>query len=162
GTKGGGNGHPGAHRHEAPRPPRADTADLANAAGAAVRLRRLWSAGAVVVTLAERGGVLSDGVHPPLLVPTPFPARGDSCGAGDLGAAVVEAVRTAGGSPYVLDLKPPADPDVPYLPVDLSDTRAAERATAELAEQAQQRDGGLRGVVTAAGMDIPGPITGLT
>ena len=49
-------------------------------------------------------------------------------GASGLGAAVVDAVRTAGGHPYVLDLKPPADPDLPYLPVDLSDTRAAERA----------------------------------
>ena len=79
-------------------------------------------------------------------------------GASGLGAAVVAAVRAAGGSPYVLDLKPPAD-EVPYVAVDLSDTRAAERATRELAEQASERDGGLRGVVTAAGMDVPGRIT---
>jgi NAD(P)-dependent dehydrogenase (short-subunit alcohol dehydrogenase family) len=69
------------------------------------------------------------------------------------GAAVVSAVRAAGGTPFVLDLKPPAD-DVPYVAVDLSDTRAAEAATRELAERA----GSLTGVVTAAGMDIPGRI----
>jgi NAD(P)-dependent dehydrogenase (short-subunit alcohol dehydrogenase family) len=78
-------------------------------------------------------------------------------GASGLGAAVVTAVRDAGGTPYVLDLKPPAV-DVPYVAVDLSDARAAERATRELAEQA----GVLNGVVTAAGMDIPAPITDIS
>jgi NAD(P)-dependent dehydrogenase (short-subunit alcohol dehydrogenase family) len=77
-------------------------------------------------------------------------------GASGLGAAVVAAVREAGGTPYVLDLKPPRA-DVPYVAVDLADTRAAERATRELAEQA----GTVNGVVTAAGMDIPAPITGI-
>jgi NAD(P)-dependent dehydrogenase (short-subunit alcohol dehydrogenase family) len=57
----------------------------------------------------------------------------------------------------VLDLKPPAA-DVPYAAVDLADTRAAERATRELVEQA----GTLKGVVTAAGMDIPAPLDGIT
>jgi sugar/nucleoside kinase (ribokinase family) len=81
-------------------------ADLAQAAGRAVRLRRYWAASAVVVTLDDRGAVLSDGVHPPLLVPTPFSARGDSCGAGDRfasaalaslseGSPILEAVTTA-------------------------------------------------------------------
>lgn len=89
-----------------------------------------------------------------------------SGGASGLGAAVVDAVRRAGGRPFVLDLKPPgaatsgpasAGPgtDVPYVAVDLADTRAAERATRQLAEQAAQ-DGGLNGVVTAAGIDTPG------
>ncbi len=78
-------------------------------------------------------------------------------GASGLGAAVVAAVRDAGGFPYVLDLKPPAA-DVPYVTVDLADTRAAERATRELAEQ----NGGVHSVVTAAGMDIPAPITGIS
>jgi NAD(P)-dependent dehydrogenase (short-subunit alcohol dehydrogenase family) len=82
-------------------------------------------------------------------------------GASGLGAEVVSAVREAGGTPYVLDLKPPAV-DVPYVAVDLGDTRAAERATRELAEQAVARHGSLRGVVTAAGMDIPAPITGIS
>jgi bifunctional ADP-heptose synthase (sugar kinase/adenylyltransferase) len=84
----------------------ASMADLAHAAGMAVRLRRYWAASAVVVTLDDRGAVLSDGVHPPLLVPTPFSARGDSCGAGDRfasaalaslseGSPILEAVTTA-------------------------------------------------------------------
>jgi NAD(P)-dependent dehydrogenase (short-subunit alcohol dehydrogenase family) len=81
-------------------------------------------------------------------------------GASGLGAAVVTAVREAGGTPYVLDLKPP-DGDTPYLTVDLADTRAAERATRELAEQAVAADGALTGLVTAAGIDVPGPITGV-
>src|SRR5437660_9507143 len=71
-------------------------------------------------------------------------------GASGLGAAVVEAVRKAGGKPYVLD-RVPVD-GVPHVVVDLADTRAAERAATELAMQA----GGLSGVVTAAGMDLPG------
>jgi NAD(P)-dependent dehydrogenase (short-subunit alcohol dehydrogenase family) len=78
-------------------------------------------------------------------------------GASGLGAAVVAAIQDAGGTPYVLDLKPPAA-DVPYAAVDLADTRAAERATRELVEQA----GTLKGVVTAAGMDIPAPLDGIT
>jgi NAD(P)-dependent dehydrogenase (short-subunit alcohol dehydrogenase family) len=82
-------------------------------------------------------------------------------GASGLGAAVVSAVREAGGTPYVLDLKPPAV-DVPYVAVDLGDTRAAERATRELAELAVADRGALGGVVTAAGMDIPAPITGIS
>jgi NAD(P)-dependent dehydrogenase (short-subunit alcohol dehydrogenase family) len=77
-----------------------------------------------------------------------------SGGASGLGAAVVAAVQEAGGSPYVLDLKPPAA-DVPYVTVDLSDTRAAEAATRQLAEQA---GGEMTGVVTAAGVDVPGRI----
>src|SRR5436309_967296 len=83
-------------------------------------------------------------------------------GASGLGAAVVDAVRTAGGHPYVLDLKPPADPDLPYLPVDLSDTRAAERAAKTLADEATARHGGLHGVVTAAGVDMPARITDIS
>jgi NAD(P)-dependent dehydrogenase (short-subunit alcohol dehydrogenase family) len=78
-------------------------------------------------------------------------------GASGLGAAIVAAVRDAGGTPYVLDLKPPAT-DVPYVAVDLADTRAAEKATRELIEQGD----GLDGVVTAAGMDIPAPLDGIS
>ena len=72
-------------------------------------------------------------------------------GAGGLGAAVVAAVSRAGGKPYVLDLKPPPD-GVPAVAVDLSDTRAAQAAAAELVEHA----GGVDAVVTAAGIDVPG------
>jgi len=73
-------------------------------------------------------------------------------GASGLGAAVVAAVQEAGGKPYVLD-RVPVD-GVPHVPVDLADTRAAERATVELANQA----GGFDGVVTAAGIDFPGTL----
>ncbi len=71
-------------------------------------------------------------------------------GASGLGAAVVAAVTGAGGKPYVLDRRPVDG--VPHVLVDLADTRAAERATAELAGVA----GGLDAVVTAAGIDVPG------
>jgi len=72
-------------------------------------------------------------------------------GSSGLGAAVVEAVGKAGGRAYVLDVKPPLD-GTPWVECDLADTRAAERATETVAEQA----GGLYGVVTAAGIDVPG------
>jgi NAD(P)-dependent dehydrogenase (short-subunit alcohol dehydrogenase family) len=72
-------------------------------------------------------------------------------GSSGLGAAVVEAVAKSGGRPYVLDRQPPAD-GVAWLSCDLADTRAAEAATRELADQA----GGLDGVVAAAGIDVPG------
>ena len=74
-------------------------------------------------------------------------------GASGLGAAIVEAVTAAGGKPYVLD-RVPVD-GVPHLLVDLADTRAAERATAEIAAQA----GGLDAVVTAAEVDVPGRLS---
>lgn len=74
-------------------------------------------------------------------------------GSSGLGAAVVEAVGKAGGVPYVLDRQAPPV-DVPWAECDLADTRAAERATRDLAERA----GGLDGVVTAAGIDVPGKL----
>lgn len=73
-------------------------------------------------------------------------------GASGLGAATAEAVAEAGGRPLVIDREPPrAGP--PHIPVDVTDTAAAERAVVELAEQA----GGLDAVFTAAGIDVPGP-----
>jgi NAD(P)-dependent dehydrogenase (short-subunit alcohol dehydrogenase family) len=72
-------------------------------------------------------------------------------GSSGLGAAVVTAVAKAGGQPYVIDRQPPAE-GVPWFGCDLADTRAAERATASVVERA----GGLDGVVTAAGVDVPG------
>lgn len=74
-------------------------------------------------------------------------------GASGLGAATVAAVAEAGGTPLVIDRKPPRAA-VPYVPVDLADTAAAERAVTELAETA----GGLDAVFTAAGIDVPGPL----
>ncbi|MEQ4301861.1 SDR family oxidoreductase [Plantactinospora sp. B6F1] len=74
-----------------------------------------------------------------------------SGGSSGLGAAVVAAIADSGGRPLVLDRQAPTGA-VPWVHCDLSDTRAAEAATRELAEQA----GGLAGVVTAAGVDVPG------
>lgn len=72
--------------------------------------------------------------------------------ASGLGAAVVTAVRAAGGRPLALD-RLPVD-DVPHEVVDLSDTRAAEAATRRLVDGA---GGTLDAVVTAAGTDVPAP-----
>ncbi|WP_019871598.1 SDR family oxidoreductase [Salinispora oceanensis] len=77
-------------------------------------------------------------------------------GSSGLGAAVVSAVAEAGGRPLVLDRQPPAD-GVPWAACDLADTRGAEAATRELAEDS----GGLDAVVTAAGMDVPGRLADL-
>jgi NAD(P)-dependent dehydrogenase (short-subunit alcohol dehydrogenase family) len=75
-------------------------------------------------------------------------------GASGLGAAVVAAVAKAGGRPVVIDRQPPAD-GVPGVQCDLADTRAAEEATRRVIELAGGR---LDGVVTAAGMDVPGAL----
>ncbi|HEY3007574.1 MAG TPA: SDR family oxidoreductase [Micromonosporaceae bacterium] len=74
-----------------------------------------------------------------------------SGGSSGLGAAVVTAAAKAGRRPCVLDRVPPAA-DVPYVLVDLADTRSAEAATRQLAEDV----GGIDAVVTAAGVDVPG------
>ncbi|HET6534355.1 MAG TPA: SDR family oxidoreductase [Actinoplanes sp.] len=74
-------------------------------------------------------------------------------GSSGLGAAVVEAVGKAGGRPFVIDRQQPGD-GVPWVECDLADTRAAEAATRRVIEMA----GGLDGVVTAAGMDVPGAL----
>jgi NAD(P)-dependent dehydrogenase (short-subunit alcohol dehydrogenase family) len=75
-------------------------------------------------------------------------------GSSGLGAAVVEAVSKAGGRPFVLDRQAPAE-GVPWVECDLADTRAAEAATREAIAQA---GGIIDGVVTAAGMDVPGAL----
>jgi NAD(P)-dependent dehydrogenase (short-subunit alcohol dehydrogenase family) len=74
-------------------------------------------------------------------------------GSSGLGAAIVDAVIKAGGRPYVIDRQPPAD-GVPWIDCDLADTRTAEAATREIIALA----GGLDGVVTAAGLDVPGAL----
>jgi len=75
-------------------------------------------------------------------------------GSSGLGAAVVDAVIKAGGRPFVIDRQPPRD-GVPWIECDLADTRAAEAATRRVIEQA---GGAIDGVVTAAGMDVPGAL----
>ncbi|TDD07619.1 SDR family oxidoreductase [Saccharopolyspora terrae] len=74
-------------------------------------------------------------------------------GASGLGAAVVDAVIAAGGTPLVLDREVPSAP-VKHAQVDLADRRAAERAVREMADTA----GGLDGVFTAAGTDACGSL----
>ncbi|WP_433795593.1 SDR family oxidoreductase [Actinoplanes sp. CA-252034] len=75
-------------------------------------------------------------------------------GSSGLGAAVVDAVIKAGGRPYVIDRQPPRE-GVDWIECDLADTRAAEKATRDLIARA---GGGVDGVVTAAGMDVPGTL----
>jgi NAD(P)-dependent dehydrogenase (short-subunit alcohol dehydrogenase family) len=75
-------------------------------------------------------------------------------GASGLGAATVDAVRAAGGSPLVLDLAAPAD-DLPYEQVDLADSAAAESAVSAIVAA---NGGRLDGVFTAAGIDSCGPL----
>lgn len=75
-------------------------------------------------------------------------------GSSGLGAAVVDAVIKAGGRPVVIDRQPPAT-GVPWVECDLADTRAAEAATRRAIELA---GGTVDGVVTAAGMDVPGAL----
>lgn len=126
------------------------------AARDARRLLRLWGVTSVAVTLGEDGALLSqDG--PPLLVPAPWRAHGDCCGAGDRFAATAAgrladgeltelAVRAAveaaarfvsdGGAHTVMDEAPPtADADV------------AGRGAHELVRRVRER----RGTVVAAG-----------
>ena len=74
-------------------------------------------------------------------------------GSSGLGAAVVAAVRDAGGRPLVLDRVAPGD-DVDCELVDVSDRAAVESAVEALVGRA----GGLDGVVTAAGIDRCGTL----
>lgn len=73
-------------------------------------------------------------------------------GSSGLGAAVVDRVRAAGGTPYVLDRQAPDGVD--HTLVDLSATGEAEDAV----RAAVERLGGLEAVVTAAGTDACGAL----
>jgi NAD(P)-dependent dehydrogenase (short-subunit alcohol dehydrogenase family) len=70
-------------------------------------------------------------------------------GASGLGAAVLEALTAEGIEGVSLDLRPANGH--PHVQVDLSDRAAAEAAVEQVAAQ-----GPLRGVVTAAGIDVCG------
>src|SRR4051795_6422828 len=72
-------------------------------------------------------------------------------GSSGLGAAVVDAVTAAGGTPAVLDRVPPRD-GVAHALVDLSDSAATARAVEEIVDQV----GAPTGLVTAAGIDACG------
>jgi NAD(P)-dependent dehydrogenase (short-subunit alcohol dehydrogenase family) len=73
-------------------------------------------------------------------------------GSSGLGAATATAVAAAGGTPVVLDRRPPPD-GAAFVEVDLARTREAEAAVRRVAEE----HGRLDAVVTAAGIDVPGP-----
>ena len=79
-------------------------------------------------------------------------------GSSGLGAAAVAAVQAAGGTPLVLDLTEPTA-DVAFVQVDLSDPRAAEAAVRDIVEA---NGGRLDGVLTAAGIDTPAPLDGIS
>jgi NAD(P)-dependent dehydrogenase (short-subunit alcohol dehydrogenase family) len=74
-------------------------------------------------------------------------------GASGLGAAVAAAVEAEGGTPVVLDRRPPAN-GFAWQEVDLADGRRAEAAVRRIAEEHD----GLDAVVTAAGIDACGDI----
>lgn len=64
------------------------------------RLAERWEAATVVVTLGERGALLTRaGSDDPMYVPVPRPAPGDPCGAGDAFAAAVLAALADGALP---------------------------------------------------------------
>lgn len=74
-------------------------------------------------------------------------------GSSGLGAALVDVLTAAGGTPAVLDVAEPAA-DVPFAAADLGDPGAAQAAVASLVEQVGPPDA----VVTAAGIDACGPL----
>jgi NAD(P)-dependent dehydrogenase (short-subunit alcohol dehydrogenase family) len=78
-----------------------------------------------------------------------------SGGASGLGAATVAAVTRHGGTPLVIDKKPPGNDDIAYACADLADTDAVHAAVTNLAELADDR---IDGVFTAAGIDSCGTL----
>ena len=74
-------------------------------------------------------------------------------GSSGLGAAVVQAVAEAGGTPIVLDIQPPRQEGIAFHEVDVTDRAAVEAAVERAAE-----DGGLDAVITAAGIDRCGKL----
>jgi NAD(P)-dependent dehydrogenase (short-subunit alcohol dehydrogenase family) len=75
-------------------------------------------------------------------------------GASGLGAAVAHAVQEAGGTPVVVDRNEPPNGFALFEQVDLARTRDAEAAVRRIAG----RTDGIRGVVTAAGIDACGKL----
>ncbi len=71
-------------------------------------------------------------------------------GSSGLGEAVAAAVVRRGGTPLILDRRPPRL-DVPYVGVDLADTEAVNTAVAQVCSGRE-----LNAVVTAAGIDSCG------
>ncbi|MFJ8362025.1 D-glycero-beta-D-manno-heptose 1-phosphate adenylyltransferase [Streptomyces sp. NPDC093984] len=66
----------------------------------AARLAERWQAAGVAVTLGDRGALLArPGNGTPMLVPPPYRASGDPCGAGDCFAATTAAALADGALP---------------------------------------------------------------
>ncbi|MEV4946731.1 D-glycero-beta-D-manno-heptose 1-phosphate adenylyltransferase [Streptomyces sp. NPDC053755] len=88
-------------------PNAAEAAALSSVAGTSLRahagrgadLAERWGAGSVCVTLGERGALLARPGAAPVLVPPPYRATGDPCGAGDCFAATVAAALVGGALP---------------------------------------------------------------
>ena len=78
-------------------------------------------------------------------------------GASGLGAATAEAVTRHGGTPLIIDKKPPAGPnaDAAHAFADLADTDAVDAAVSSLVERAT---GPITGLFTAAGIDSCGTL----
>jgi NAD(P)-dependent dehydrogenase (short-subunit alcohol dehydrogenase family) len=72
-------------------------------------------------------------------------------GASGLGAAVADAIAEHGGTPIVVDVAAPSA-NYESLRIDLADAGAAHEAIRRRAA------GGIDGVVTAAGIDVPGTL----
>jgi NAD(P)-dependent dehydrogenase (short-subunit alcohol dehydrogenase family) len=77
-------------------------------------------------------------------------------GSSGLGAAVAERLGAVGATPVVLDRRPPAG-GLAWEQVDLAASLDAEEAVRRVAEA----HGGLDGVVTCAGIDVPGALVDL-
>lgn len=74
-------------------------------------------------------------------------------GGAGLGAAIVSAIAAAGGEPIVLDRSVDGVEGHEAHEIDVSDTGAVTELVERLAA-----DGGIAGVVTAAGIDTPAPL----
>jgi NAD(P)-dependent dehydrogenase (short-subunit alcohol dehydrogenase family) len=91
------------------------------------------------------------------LTPRPVGTVFVTGGSSGLGAALVDVLTAAGGTPAVLDVAEPRA-DVPFAAADLAEPGAAQAAVDSLVEQVGPPDA----VVTAAGIDACGPLLDIT
>ncbi|MEE1754690.1 D-glycero-beta-D-manno-heptose 1-phosphate adenylyltransferase [Streptomyces sp. SP18CS02] len=117
-------------------------------------LAERWRAAAVAVTLGERGVLLTrPGGGTPMLVPAPYRAEGDACGAGDCFAAATAAALADGALPEEAVERAVAEaaafvasggagnPALWRAPSDASPARAPETDPFALAEIVRSRGG---------------------
>jgi NAD(P)-dependent dehydrogenase (short-subunit alcohol dehydrogenase family) len=103
----------------------------------------------MTATTASQSTALGISPLAPRSVGTVFVTGGSS----GLGAALVDVLTAAGGTPAVLDVAEPRS-DVPFAAADLAEPGAAQAAVDSLVEQVGPPDA----VVTAAGIDACGPL----